>query len=452
MKRRRCPNQLLLKTTLLPSFRDPNRRYCQARFERVTQPEQSPSWVDFVEELRGEAELIDQALAIGARRARRLSYLCRGWIWRRDQLCKLSEVLSGRREQELIARAGGSTETQAVELENALEVGEQHLDLLAQASRHATFKGPCDRTRHVAPRSAFVRPQLPVLRKEPPQSPGWCHELKFDGYRLQIHKIGREVRLFSKSGNDFTSRYPSIAGAVTKLPTRAVILDAELTSCDADGRPNFNALIGRKHKHLCVWVFDILAQNGNDLRQLALEDRRSKLNQIMRKVESVVVPQSELFDDQLRTAATVRERTPAFTLRVNVNMRRTSLTHPLQIAVATAGPEFGRVGITFCPGKCDQHAMSGRWERDLTVDLDMVHLRWLARRIMSDRILLCRMQISAELSYRTRNNDKPSLTAHFRHDRGNGRAWPCLRAFESQSTRSFATDPCAGSRARRRSL
>jgi ADP-ribosyl-[dinitrogen reductase] hydrolase len=53
-------------------------------------------------------------------------------------------------------------------------------------------------------------------------------------------------------------------------------------------------------------------------------------------------------------------------------MKRTSLTHPLQIAVVTAGSEFGRVGITFCPGKYDRHALSGEWDRDLALDLDEV--------------------------------------------------------------------------------
>jgi ADP-ribosyl-[dinitrogen reductase] hydrolase len=53
-------------------------------------------------------------------------------------------------------------------------------------------------------------------------------------------------------------------------------------------------------------------------------------------------------------------------------MKKTSLTHPLQIAVVTAGPGFGRVGITFCPGKYDPHAMSGYWDRDLALDLDTV--------------------------------------------------------------------------------
>lgn len=53
-------------------------------------------------------------------------------------------------------------------------------------------------------------------------------------------------------------------------------------------------------------------------------------------------------------------------------MKRTSLTHPLEIASLSAGPTFGRVGITFCPGKYDRHAMSGYWDRDLFLDLDAV--------------------------------------------------------------------------------
>jgi ADP-ribosyl-[dinitrogen reductase] hydrolase len=51
---------------------------------------------------------------------------------------------------------------------------------------------------------------------------------------------------------------------------------------------------------------------------------------------------------------------------------RTSVSHPLQIAVVTAGSEFGRIGITFCPGKYDPHAMTGGWNRDLNRDLDAI--------------------------------------------------------------------------------
>src|SRR5262245_25401839 len=56
-------------------------------------------------------------------------------------------------------------------------------------------------------------------------------------------------------------------------------------------------------------------------------------------------------------------------------MKKTSLTHPLQIAAVSGGSQFGRIGITFCPGKFDPYAMSGEWHRDLALDLDVVR-KW----------------------------------------------------------------------------
>ncbi|MGH7122294.1 MAG: cyclin-dependent kinase inhibitor 3 family protein [Gemmataceae bacterium] len=53
-------------------------------------------------------------------------------------------------------------------------------------------------------------------------------------------------------------------------------------------------------------------------------------------------------------------------------MKKTSLTHPLEIAAVSAGPALGRVGITFCPGKYDRQAMTGYWDRDLAIDLDAI--------------------------------------------------------------------------------
>lgn len=53
-------------------------------------------------------------------------------------------------------------------------------------------------------------------------------------------------------------------------------------------------------------------------------------------------------------------------------MARTSITHPLRIATVSAGAELGRIGITLCPGKYDRHAMTGAWDRDLTLDLDVI--------------------------------------------------------------------------------
>jgi hypothetical protein len=87
-------------------------------------------------------------------------------------------------------------------------------------------------------------------------------------------------------------------------------------------------------------------------------------------------------------------------------MKRTSLTHPLQIAVVSAGPDFGRVGITFCPGKYDRHAMTGEWVRDLSLDLDRVR-DWGAaavvtllepKELASSTLVLCWIGKSAGLA------------------------------------------------------
>lgn len=61
---------------------------------------------------------------------------------------------------------------------------------------------------------------------------------------------------------------------------------------------------------------------------------------------------------------------------------RTSQTHPLQIAEVCAGPNFGRIGITFCPGKQDQFAATGAWERDLSADIDVIQT-WGAQCIIT---------------------------------------------------------------------
>jgi ADP-ribosyl-[dinitrogen reductase] hydrolase len=76
-------------------------------------------------------------------------------------------------------------------------------------------------------------------------------------------------------------------------------------------------------------------------------------------------------------------------------MKRTSLTHPLEIAAVSAGPVLGRVGITFCPGKYDLQAMTGYWDRDLSIDLDAIR-NWGAAAVVTllepKEVLLLRVE------------------------------------------------------------
>jgi ATP-dependent DNA ligase len=139
----------------------------------------------------------------------------------------------------------------------------------------------------VLTKNPFIEPCLPTLTREPPMGPAWVHEVKFDGYRIQIHKDGKHVALYSKNGNDFLSRFPTLLTAVAALP--CVILDAEVTACRDDGSPDFTALLRRRDAPLCLWVFDILAQNETDLREQTLSQRRQKLNKLMVRTRSQVI-------------------------------------------------------------------------------------------------------------------------------------------------------------------
>jgi bifunctional non-homologous end joining protein LigD len=148
-------------------------------------------------------------------------------------------------------------------------------------------------------RTPFIPPCLPTLRKEPPVGPMWTHEVKFDGYRIQIHKDGSDVALYSRNGHDFTSRYPGIARAFSKrCSTRACILDAELTAINSDGHPDFGALlIPRLQSDVCVWVFDILSLRRQDLRPLPFVTRRYKLDRVMGSCGSPLIQYSEFFSN-----------------------------------------------------------------------------------------------------------------------------------------------------------
>ena len=127
--------------------------------------------------------------------------------------------------------------------------------------------------------SPFIIPAQPQLCDRPPHGHGWVHEVKFDGYRVQLHKSDREMVIFSRDGADFTSRWPAIAYALQHLPAKSAIIDAEVVACNAKGIPDFAALHGRtaKPEEFCAWAFDLLELNGKDQRPQPLSVRRAKL-------------------------------------------------------------------------------------------------------------------------------------------------------------------------------
>src|SRR5262245_16097688 len=88
-------------------------------------------------------------------------------------------------------------------------------------------------SRRQQPRSsAFIPPCEPTLRDRLPKGEGWLYEVKVDGYRMQVHKADRGVTIYTRNGVDWTDRFPQLAEALTALPCKYAIIDAELVDME----------------------------------------------------------------------------------------------------------------------------------------------------------------------------------------------------------------------------
>jgi bifunctional non-homologous end joining protein LigD len=125
----------------------------------------------------------------------------------------------------------------------------------------------------------FIEPQLARSLEKPPSGPGWAHEIKFDGYRMQLRVHDGKATLLTRNGLDWSARFPEIAAAGAGFAD--AIIDGEVVALDHAGAPNFAALqaaiSGAATKDLVFFAFDQMFQAGEDLRVLGLSERKSRL-------------------------------------------------------------------------------------------------------------------------------------------------------------------------------
>ncbi len=139
------------------------------------------------------------------------------------------------------------------------------------------------RTRWARP--GFIEPCQPTTTPRPPEGPEWLHEIKHDGYRLIARRNGAGIRLITRGGHDWSDRYPAIAEALRELFVTSCMLDGEVVIADADGIPSFDLLRAgswvKPDAILCA--FDLIELNGQDVRGLPIERRKSYLERLVRK-------------------------------------------------------------------------------------------------------------------------------------------------------------------------
>jgi bifunctional non-homologous end joining protein LigD len=143
----------------------------------------------------------------------------------------------------------------------------------------------------------FIEPALASsVVERVPSGERWVHEIKFDGYRVQVHIKDAAVKVFTRRGNDWTNRFRKIAADAWHINAGSAILDGEVVVPAVDGTTDFsvlqNELKGQSTKIVMV-AFDLLYLNGYDLRKLPLFERKAVLKKLIAETD---IQYSESFE------------------------------------------------------------------------------------------------------------------------------------------------------------
>jgi bifunctional non-homologous end joining protein LigD len=133
-----------------------------------------------------------------------------------------------------------------------------------------------------APYPGFIELALATSIEKVPKGERWIHEIKFDGYRVQVPNENTTV--FTRKGIDWTRRFKKIADDASLINAASAILDGEVVAPAADGTVLQNELKGKSTRIVTV-AFDLLYLNGYDLRKLPLVERKSHLKKLIAKTE-----------------------------------------------------------------------------------------------------------------------------------------------------------------------
>jgi bifunctional non-homologous end joining protein LigD len=135
----------------------------------------------------------------------------------------------------------------------------------------------------VAKMPDFVPPELCTPVDRPPNGQGWCHEIKFDGYRVQLRVEGGKATLKTRKGLDWSAKFGPIAKEASALLD--MVIDGEIVALDDNGAPDFStlqaALSEGNSDALIFYAFDLLFSDGEDIRPLPLAERKSRLKEIL---------------------------------------------------------------------------------------------------------------------------------------------------------------------------
>jgi bifunctional non-homologous end joining protein LigD len=234
----------------------------------------------------GDAVVADNPLSVASGRSMNAIAEDRDWVWH-----------SNRNDGERVPAKAGS------------------LDRLAGASKGAM--------------PANLKPQLATLSDKAPEGEEWLHEIKYDGYRLLARIEHGRVRLITRGGLDWTSKFPGLWRRLGELPLTSALIDGEIVHLEADGTTSFSGLqdtisSGQTDK-LTFFAFDLLYRDLWDLTAVAIEDRKAALADIIAPSAQGMLRYS---DHQIDRGPEFLRRACGFSLEGIISKRRTDPYRP----------------------------------------------------------------------------------------------------------------------------
>jgi bifunctional non-homologous end joining protein LigD len=204
----------------------------------------------------------------------------------------LTSVLTGRSMAEIAADRKGEWSLKG-------KKGKAFTAVMERAAKRndAVGKPPTKRPRSGGKPPKFRGPQLATLVDAVPVGNGWMHEIKFDGYRAMMACAGGEVRVYTRSGKDWTDKFAPLAERLRALDLPPCLIDGEIVAYDAGGNPDFSSLQGvLKRGHgaqkvsdkLAFHAFDLLEIDGQDLAKRPNIERKERLEALLAKAEPPV--------------------------------------------------------------------------------------------------------------------------------------------------------------------
>jgi bifunctional non-homologous end joining protein LigD len=169
--------------------------------------------------------------------------------------------------------------------------------------------GPVPTARHIttpgakgAKHPGFVEPALATLKSKPPAGDKYIHEIKFDGYRIQAHLRGGLASIYTRSGLNWSKRFPTISHAMALIRATEIILDGEVISADEKGAANFSALQDdlskSRYDRMVYYAFDLLYLDGYDLRGATLISRKRLLSDLLSERALGPIQYSQHFEEE----------------------------------------------------------------------------------------------------------------------------------------------------------